>query len=712
MNDVLKIFLSMSLSGSLLIIIFFAGKHFLKNRVSRQWQYYIWLIVIARLLLPFAPETNLMGSLFQTIDHTIVQSDLVQPSKQNQADFANIPDTPPVDGEQGNVKQTETPPIYQPVNEMITLLVHNIWLVWLTVALILLIQKVTVYKGFVRYVEAGQIPISDTELLDRLAVIGEQSGVKKPVELCVNPLMSSPLLIGFFNPCIVLPSTDISEKDFRYIVQHELTHYRRRDMFYKWLVQVTVCLHWFNPLVYLMSREINKACEFSCDEVIISKSDFSSAQEYAKALLDAMATVGKYRETLASVTLNESKKLLKERLGAIMIYKKKSKYIAAVTAILTIVVTFSSLVIGAYAANAATPSSPEKQTIGNQNVSAKSGMALVDSFGKYGFTYNSKENAVYYNGQRVRQFVDGGAYFYGGGYWCDFYYDDEAKQGALYLHVSRNGHGNIQNIEVMSNDMLVKLFGQDNVLNMKPSQNTDTEEAYKDFSQYGLVYDKANNSVIYNGKQVKAFVDGGSKYSNGGYWFNVTFFNDDISSSVYLTSIRDTSGAIIGIEEMSQQMINNYYGTDGILEVSESNNAPVVPANDVQSIFTTFALPLLPENATEPGNFYFYDKQDSGTLAVTRWKNATGTFSLCDIPNTVSDSTISIAYEITVYKGNFNFVHSASEETNVVISESINSNENAAYDRGVFSLEIPEGNNNLTFKCNNADVDIRIVVIN
>lgn len=223
----------MSLSGSLLIIILFAGKHFLKDRVSRQWQYYIWLIVIARLLLPFALETNLMGTLFQTIDHTIVQSDTVQPSKQNQANFANILDTLPVDGEQENVKQTETQPIYQPINDIITLMFHNVWLVWLTVALILFIQKVTVYKSFVRYVEAGQIPISDTELLDRLAVIGEQTGVKKPVELCVNSLMSSPLLIGFFNPCIVLPSTDISEKDFRYIVLHELTHYRRWDMFYK-----------------------------------------------------------------------------------------------------------------------------------------------------------------------------------------------------------------------------------------------------------------------------------------------------------------------------------------------------------------------------------------------------------------------------------------------------------------------------------------------
>lgn len=351
MNDVLKIFLSMSLSGSLLIIILFGGKHFLKDRVSRQWQYYIWLIVIARLLLPFAPETNLMGTLFQTIDHRIVQFDMVQPSKQNQANFANIPDTLPVDGEQENVKQTETPPVYQPVNDMITLLVHNIWLVWLTVALILFIQKMTVYKGFVRYVKAGQIPISDTELLDRLAVIGEQAGVKKPVELCLNPLMSSPLLIGFFNPCIVLPSTDISEKDFRYIVLHELTHYRRRDMFYKWLVQVTVCLHWFNPLVYLMSREINKACEFSCDEVIISKSDSNGAQEYGKTLLDAMAKAGSYKESLASITLNENKEMLKERLGAIMSFKKKSLIVKVFSLVLTLGLCFSTTVLGAYAAN-------------------------------------------------------------------------------------------------------------------------------------------------------------------------------------------------------------------------------------------------------------------------------------------------------------------------------------------------------------------------
>ena len=58
----------------------------------------------------------------------------------------------------------------------------------------------------------------------------------------------------------------------------------------------TVCLHWFNPLVHLMSREIIKACEFSCDEAVLAKMGYDNAQDYGKTLLDAMATVGKYKE--------------------------------------------------------------------------------------------------------------------------------------------------------------------------------------------------------------------------------------------------------------------------------------------------------------------------------------------------------------------------------------------------------------------------------
>lgn len=351
MNNVLKVFLSMSLSGSLLILILFSCKQIFKDKISRQWQYYTWLIVIMRLLLPFTPETNLMGTIFQTFDNTTYHTEKYPPEQQNQDILNDDKNIPTINNERSNQKYINKMELFtsnQAVQDIITLLVNNIWIIWLVIALILFIRKITIYQSFVRYIKAGQAPVSDTELLDRLAILGSQIKIKRAIELCINPLISSPLLIGFFRPCIVLPRVDIAEKDFQYIVLHELTHYRRFDMLYKWLVQITVCLHWFNPLVYLMGKEINKACEFACDEAIVKKLDSSNVQDYGKTLLNSIATVGKYKESLASVTLSESKKLLKERLGAIMNFRKKSNLVVFFTIVITVLFTVGATAIGAY----------------------------------------------------------------------------------------------------------------------------------------------------------------------------------------------------------------------------------------------------------------------------------------------------------------------------------------------------------------------------
>ena len=352
MNAALKIFLSMSFSGSLLILALLLGKRFLKDKISRQWQYYIWLIVLLRLLLPFGPEVSLMGKAYQAVDQAISQTVPLPPQQNAPGDNP----APAVGAEQHNE------PVNSPADDITTahqfqdigvLLINHIWLVWLVAALGLLIRKITIYQGFVRYIKAGLTPVSDIQRLNELSIVAEQLGIKKPIELCVNPLVSSPLLIGFFHPCVVLPSADIPEKDFRYIVLHELTHYKRGDMFYKWLVQVTVCLHWFNPLVHLMSREITKACEFSCDEAVLAKMGSSNAQDYGKTLLDAMVAVGRYKENLGAVTLSENKELLKERLGAIMKFKKKSKAIQLLTGMLTLCIVFSAAFVGIYPTAAA-----------------------------------------------------------------------------------------------------------------------------------------------------------------------------------------------------------------------------------------------------------------------------------------------------------------------------------------------------------------------
>lgn len=137
--------------------------------------------------------------------------------------------------------------------------------------LVLFVRKVTIYQSFIRYVKAGSSEVSDVAVLDRLASAAEQAGVKKPVELYCNPLVSTPLLIGFVRPCIILPTINLPDSDFQYTALHELTHYKRGDMFYKWFVQLVVCLHWFNPLVYLMEQDISRLCELSCDEARYQK---------------------------------------------------------------------------------------------------------------------------------------------------------------------------------------------------------------------------------------------------------------------------------------------------------------------------------------------------------------------------------------------------------------------------------------------------------
>ncbi len=354
MNIVLKVFLSMSFSGSLLILVLLLGERFLKDKISQQWQYYIWLIVILRLLFPFGPETSLLGKIYQTVDQAITQTSL--PQKHS---TSNIPEdvlVPTVVLEQNNENKnslTEDLTTVHPLQDIKILLTNHIWLIWFVVMLGLLIRKITIYQGFIRYIRAGLIPVSDIEILDRLSIIAKQTSIRNPIELCVNPLVSSPLLIGFFHPCIVLPSTDIPKKDFQYIILHELIHYKRWDIFYKWLVQITVCLHWFNPLVYLMSQQITKICEFSCDEAVLTKIGGSNAQDYGKTLLDAMAAVGRYKENFGVITLNENKQILKERLGAIMNFKKRSTKIRILTGILTLCIMSGAAFVGVYPAAAA-----------------------------------------------------------------------------------------------------------------------------------------------------------------------------------------------------------------------------------------------------------------------------------------------------------------------------------------------------------------------
>ena len=341
MNEFMKILLSLSVSGALLLLLILGLKPLYKNKFSKRWQYYIWIVVALRFLLPFTPDTTIIGSLFEKLDTAAITNE--------------IPTTPnvPVPADTGNSKaepiqpnrEITTAAMREPVDKYVCL-----FFIWSALALVLFVRKVTVYQGFIQYIKAGNKEVSDIKILNLLSDCEEKLNIKTRVEISCNPLLASPMLIGFLRPRIILPAHEWEDKELSYIFVHELVHYRQRDMFYKWLIQIVVCAHWFNPFVYLLEKEVNKSCELSCDEKVISVLDDTARREYGDILISFLKSNNLYKSSLASVTLTEGAEQLKERLGAIMKFRKKSKVIIAITAIFTVAVCICFFVTGAYAA--------------------------------------------------------------------------------------------------------------------------------------------------------------------------------------------------------------------------------------------------------------------------------------------------------------------------------------------------------------------------
>ena len=344
MSEFIKILLSLSVSGALLLLLILGLKPLYKNKFSKRWQYYIWIVVALRFLLPFTPDTTIVGSLFEKFDTAAITNE--------------IPTSPnvPVPADTGNNKaepiqtnrEITTAAMREPFNKYVCL-----FFIWSALALVLFVRKVTVYQGFIQYIKAGNKEVSDIKILNLLSDCEEKLNIKTRVELSCNPLIASPMLIGFFRPRIILPVGELEDKELSYIFVHELTHYKQRDMFYKWLIQIIVCVHWFNPFVYLLEKEVNKSCELSCDEKVLSVLDDKAKREYGDTLISFLKSSNLYKSSLASVTLTEGAEQLKERLGAIMKFRKKSKVVIAITAIFTVAVCVCFFVTGAYAAPSA-----------------------------------------------------------------------------------------------------------------------------------------------------------------------------------------------------------------------------------------------------------------------------------------------------------------------------------------------------------------------
>jgi len=360
MSDLVRAIIIMSLSGSILAILLFIFKPLVRNRLPKSTQYYLWLVVILALLIPVPKIAVLLDNqtaaipvipivqvapAIPTISETVTRFVITQEEANERLQgIAHLANT------------SEYLQERQAIESPIALVTTYFILIYPFGVLLLGLWYVFNYMFFAKMYRRRNI-IANEEYRKILA----QMCKGRAPRLHCNPLAATPMLLGIFRPVIILPDKAYTAEQLQAIFSHELTHLRRKDIFVKWLMLIASALHWFNPLIWLIRREIDRACELSCDEAVIRNLDIDGKRNYGNTLI-AVSANSKAPRAIASATMCEEKKNLKERLGAIMKSKKHTRIVLALSVLLIFLAACGALTLGGGSGNS---NGPE----GNNNAS-------------------------------------------------------------------------------------------------------------------------------------------------------------------------------------------------------------------------------------------------------------------------------------------------------------------------------------------------------
>ena len=313
----------MSVAGGVLILFIVVIRAVAIHRLPKTTFFVLWLIAALRLLLPLS--IPLPGGLPVNVASI---SDAVQDfaaqnfvqgneegSSSTQAPPSFAPDVEPGEQFQATAQEIERVPVFV--------------VVWLAGSL-LLAAYFTI--SYLRSLQKFRMSLPDnTPYVQRWL---SEHRITRPLEVRSSDLISSPLTYGILRPVILLPKKfDRSDETaLQYVLAHEYIHIRRFDAITKILFAATLCVHWFNPLVWVMYVLANRDVELSCDGCVLRMLGEKERSAYARALI----RMEERKSGMSALYSHFSKNAITERIEAIMKFKKTSIAACALALVVTV----------------------------------------------------------------------------------------------------------------------------------------------------------------------------------------------------------------------------------------------------------------------------------------------------------------------------------------------------------------------------------------
>ncbi len=315
--------------------------------------------------------------------------------------------------------------------------------------------------------------------------------IKRKISVRQSDKISSPLTYGIFRPVILLPKQTFpkNEKRLNFVFLHEYIHIRRFDALLKLICVAALCLHWFNPAVWLMYIFFNRDIELSCDETTVKKSGLSEKAEYALTLIE----MEERKSGLSPFYSPFGKNFSQERIIAVM-KTKKIKFPAAVSGTALIIALASVFVFPTPKSFGVEAKAEQSHT---QNTASLN--ETYSEYTPYGLTVNSEDGKLYYNGNQVRRFDDiiSEGFF---GTKAVGYYE---KNGVTDIKAVRENN-KLKGLEVISEDKAAKESENGEKSDFSANQPDLLENLA---SEYGLEYNKNEKALYFEGNRVRLFWD-------------------------------------------------------------------------------------------------------------------------------------------------------------------------------------------------------------
>lgn len=361
MGNLFSNLLAMSIAGSAVVVLMLLLRPVTTKIFPAKWQYGIGKMAIAFYLLPvflFA------GKLSWT--KPVVESYPAQPPIIQKA----LP-TLPAPPSNGFVEAMDTL-----IEKHFTVeLTQAILLIWFVGVMVFAGWHFYCYRRFSKQLWTDSFPVSeDTVTAVVLSSCKAVLGIHSEVKLMMNPKIKSPMLVGLRSPVILLPTSNMREHDLKLVLTHELMHLKRKDLWVKMLALLAGTVHWFNPFVHVLRKDISTWGELSCDEALACEMSHEERKLYGEAILNTLDNHSGMNTAFCS-SLCENRKHIERRLTMLLNVKKMKKHIALFAVVAIVAIAGLGTTVAALAAE--NTHSLQTKQIGNSQIPVSNKDAAV-----------------------------------------------------------------------------------------------------------------------------------------------------------------------------------------------------------------------------------------------------------------------------------------------------------------------------------------------